>query len=141
VTGPAWFLLPIVTPILVMLAALVLQRFETLVLDQADPAPAQESFITGLSLPQCGFEADSVTPAELVSVNTSPTEAIPSPREPLIFAVDDTADDGRRTDVVQATISPTAVPPDSILPVKVAAAPSPLCTPLNRSANTAVGWA
>ncbi len=40
VTGATWFLLPILTPILVMLAALVLQRFETIVMNQIDPVSA-----------------------------------------------------------------------------------------------------
>jgi hypothetical protein len=71
VTGPAWFLLPVLTPILVMLAALLLQRFETIVMDQADPTPSQESRITSPSVPQYGFDVDSVMPSEKIATLSS----------------------------------------------------------------------
>jgi hypothetical protein len=73
VTGTAWFSLPALTPILVMLAALVLQRLETIVMNQVDPAPVQESRIAGPSVPPYGFDAKFPS-----------LEAIPSPRAPLL---------------------------------------------------------
>jgi hypothetical protein len=81
-------LLPVLTPILVMLAALLLQRFETIVMNQADPAPAQESLVTSPSVPQYGFDADSVTSSETIAALSSRQ---PSPGSAVVAVVADTA--------------------------------------------------
>jgi hypothetical protein len=88
VTGPAWLLLPVLTPILVMLAALLLQRFETIVMNQADLKPAQESRITSPSVPQHGFDADSVTPSGAIATVSSRQ---PSPGSAVVAVVAETA--------------------------------------------------
>jgi hypothetical protein len=80
--------LPILTPILVMLAALLLQRFETIVMNQADPTPAQASRITSPSMPQYGFDAASVTPSETIAALSSRQ---PSPGSAAVAVVAETA--------------------------------------------------
>jgi hypothetical protein len=88
VTGSAWFLLPVLTPILVMLAALFLQRFEALVLNQADSTPAQESPITSPSVPEYGFDAHSVIPSEKIATVSSRQ---PSPGSAAVAVMAETA--------------------------------------------------